>query len=137
MEKDDAGPAPVEVQEKLKQGKRSRKSKTEGLNASDEQEQRSNANAQTKTTFKVPKPKKRVKGSRIPDRAGTLQPREISAEISPRNRDKQCADEDGSSGDGGKDRRIDIQRKRQWNEEKDQKIYINMETDMERRFHKH
>ncbi|KAA6366156.1 MAG: hypothetical protein EZS28_038315, partial [Streblomastix strix] len=58
--------------------------------------------------------KKRVKGSRIPDRAGTLQPREISVEISLWNRGKERADDNGSSGQGGKDWRIDIQRENRW-----------------------
>ncbi|KAA6374998.1 MAG: hypothetical protein EZS28_029475 [Streblomastix strix] len=57
MEKDDASPALVEVQEKPKKGRGSKKSKTEGLNASDEQSQGSNDQAQTKSTSKVPKPK--------------------------------------------------------------------------------
>ncbi|KAA6375045.1 MAG: hypothetical protein EZS28_029429 [Streblomastix strix] len=57
MEKDDAGPAPVGVQEKPKKGKRSKKAKTEGLNASVEQNQGNNAQYQTNTASKVPRPK--------------------------------------------------------------------------------
>ncbi|KAA6380199.1 MAG: hypothetical protein EZS28_024273 [Streblomastix strix] len=76
-------------------------------------------------------------GRGVPDWTGNLKPREISVEISPWNREEERADEDGSSADGRKDRRIDIQRERQWNGRKDQKIYINMETHRERRFHKH
>ncbi|KAA6354240.1 MAG: hypothetical protein EZS28_050233 [Streblomastix strix] len=64
MEKDDAGPAPVGVQEKHKKGKGSKKSKTEGLNVSDEQNQGDNAQALTKTTSKVPKPKAAPKRGR-------------------------------------------------------------------------
>ncbi|KAA6389405.1 MAG: hypothetical protein EZS28_015065, partial [Streblomastix strix] len=41
--------------------------------------------------------------------AGTLQQREISVEISPWNREEERADDNGSSGEGGKDWRIDIQ----------------------------
>ncbi|KAA6366053.1 MAG: hypothetical protein EZS28_038419 [Streblomastix strix] len=73
----------------------------------------------------------------LPDQAGTLQSREISVQISLWNREEEHADDDGSSGDGGKDQRTDIQRARRWNGEKDQKIYINMETDGKIRFHKH
>ncbi|KAA6368172.1 MAG: hypothetical protein EZS28_036302 [Streblomastix strix] len=84
--------------------KGSKKSKTEGLNASDEPSQSSNAQAKTKSASKVLKHKvtskkstkklkqvklelkktltMRVKRSVAPDRAGTLQPREISVEIS-------------------------------------------------------
>ncbi|KAA6366052.1 MAG: hypothetical protein EZS28_038418, partial [Streblomastix strix] len=54
MENDDSGFAPVEVQEKPKQGQRSKKSKTESLNPSDEN-QGSNAQAQTKTTSRSSK----------------------------------------------------------------------------------
>ncbi|KAA6379316.1 MAG: hypothetical protein EZS28_025154 [Streblomastix strix] len=50
----------------------------------------------------------RAKKSIVPDLAGTLQTREISVEISLWNRGEERADEDGSSGDGGKDWRIDI-----------------------------
>ncbi|KAA6365928.1 MAG: hypothetical protein EZS28_038547 [Streblomastix strix] len=64
MEKDDAGPAPVEIQEKPKQGRGSKKSKTEGLNASDEQCHCRNAQAQTKPTSKVPKSTDAPKRSR-------------------------------------------------------------------------
>ncbi|KAA6377613.1 MAG: hypothetical protein EZS28_026862 [Streblomastix strix] len=56
MEKDDAGPAPVRVQEKPKKGRGSKKAKTEGLNASVEQNQGNNAQDQTNTASKVPKP---------------------------------------------------------------------------------
>ncbi|KAA6380201.1 MAG: hypothetical protein EZS28_024275, partial [Streblomastix strix] len=130
-------PAPVGVQEKLKQRKGSKNSKTEGLSASDKPSQSSNAQAQTKTTSKVPKPKvaikKRVNRSIVADRARTLQPREISVEISLWDRKEERADDNGSSGDGGNDWRIDIQRERQWNGKKDQKIYINMKTDKKRR----
>ncbi|KAA6352840.1 MAG: hypothetical protein EZS28_051632, partial [Streblomastix strix] len=45
----------------------------------------------------------RMKGSKAPNRAVALQPREISVEISLSNREEERADEDGSSGDGGKD----------------------------------
>ncbi|KAA6390379.1 MAG: hypothetical protein EZS28_014097, partial [Streblomastix strix] len=55
MEKDNAGPAPVGVQERPKIGRGSNKSKTESLNASEEQNQGNNAQTQTKTTSKVPK----------------------------------------------------------------------------------
>ncbi|KAA6354477.1 MAG: hypothetical protein EZS28_049996 [Streblomastix strix] len=48
----------------------------------------------------------RMNWSRVPDRAGTLQPGEISVEISLWNRGEERADEDGSSGDEGKDWRI-------------------------------
>jgi hypothetical protein len=49
-----------------------------------------------------------VRSSRIPDRAGTPQPREISVEISLWNRGEERADDNGSSIEGGKDWRIDI-----------------------------
>ncbi|KAA6368987.1 MAG: hypothetical protein EZS28_035486, partial [Streblomastix strix] len=55
MEKDNAGLAPVRIQQKPKKGRRSQKSKTESLNASDEQSQSNNAQAQTKPTSKFPK----------------------------------------------------------------------------------
>ncbi|KAA6377749.1 MAG: hypothetical protein EZS28_026727 [Streblomastix strix] len=132
-EKDNLGPAPVGVLEKLKQRKESKNSKTEGLNASDEPSQGSNAQAQTKSTFKVPKPKRSI----APDRAGTLQPGEVSVEISPWNRQEERADGNGSSGDGRKDWKIVIQREKRWNGGKDQQIHINMETNRERRFHKY
>ncbi|KAA6369844.1 MAG: hypothetical protein EZS28_034628 [Streblomastix strix] len=79
----------------------------------------------------------RMKRSIAPDRAGTLQSREISIEITVWNRVEERADEKGSSGDRGKDWRIDIQRERRLNGEKDQKIHISMETDRERRIHKY
>ncbi|KAA6403687.1 MAG: putative Transposon Ty3-G Gag-Pol polyprotein [Streblomastix strix] len=53
----------------------------------------------------------RVKRSIVPYRAGTLQPRGISVEISLWNRGEERADDNGSSGEGGKDWRIDIYRK--------------------------
>ncbi|KAA6377645.1 MAG: hypothetical protein EZS28_026827, partial [Streblomastix strix] len=52
---------------------------------------------------------KKMKGNRVLDRAGTFQPREICVEISIWNGEEESADEDSSSGDGGKDWRIDIQ----------------------------
>ncbi|KAA6327190.1 MAG: hypothetical protein EZS28_053847, partial [Streblomastix strix] len=67
----------------------------------------------------------------------TLQPREISVEISLWNREEERTDKDGSSGDGGKDWRIEIQRERQQNWRKNEKIYISMKTDRERKFQKH
>ncbi|KAA6369759.1 MAG: hypothetical protein EZS28_034713, partial [Streblomastix strix] len=57
----------------------------------------------------------RVRRSIAPDRAGTLQPREISVEISLWNWGEECADDNSSSVDGGKDWRIDIQRENRWN----------------------
>ncbi|KAA6403686.1 MAG: hypothetical protein EZS28_000799 [Streblomastix strix] len=57
MEKDDAGPAAVGVQDKPKKGKGSKKAKTEGMNAPAEQNQGNNAQDQTKTAPKVPKTK--------------------------------------------------------------------------------
>ncbi|KAA6362881.1 MAG: putative Transposon Ty3-G Gag-Pol polyprotein, partial [Streblomastix strix] len=123
-EKDNLGPAPVGVQEKHKQRKRSKNSKTEGLNASDEP----NYSAMPKIKQnQLPKfqnlrllPKNvrknlnmlhqyqkiltmRVKRSIAPDRAGTLQPREVSVEISPWNREEERVDDNGSSGDGRND----------------------------------
>ncbi|KAA6388080.1 MAG: hypothetical protein EZS28_016396 [Streblomastix strix] len=65
----------------------------------------------------------RMKWSITPDRAGTLQPREISVEISLRKREDERAEDNGSSEDGAKDWRINIQRKGQWKGLKDQKIY--------------
>ncbi|KAA6355314.1 MAG: hypothetical protein EZS28_049159 [Streblomastix strix] len=65
--------------------------------------------------------KKRVKKNKIPDQAGALQPREISVEISLWNRREERADDNGSSSEGRKDWRIDIQRERQWNIGQDQK----------------
>ncbi|KAA6364940.1 MAG: hypothetical protein EZS28_039533 [Streblomastix strix] len=56
-----------------------------------------------------------MNGSRAPDRTGTLQPNEINVEISHRNRKEERTDEDGNSGDGGKNWRNDIQRKGEWN----------------------
>ncbi|KAA6358191.1 MAG: hypothetical protein EZS28_046283 [Streblomastix strix] len=108
------GPAPVGVMVKLKQRKGSKKSKAEGLNASDEPSQGSNAQAQTKTTSKVPKPKRSI----APDHAGTLQPKEIIVEIYLWNGDEERANDNGSSGDGGKDWRIDKKRKKdtEWGE---------------------
>ncbi|KAA6375487.1 MAG: hypothetical protein EZS28_028988, partial [Streblomastix strix] len=50
-----------------------------------------------------------------PDRAGTLQSEHVGVEISPWNREEERADDNGSSGDGGKDWRIDLQREREWN----------------------
>ncbi|KAA6363635.1 MAG: hypothetical protein EZS28_040839 [Streblomastix strix] len=81
--------------------------------------------------------KKRVKRSRIPDRAGTLQPRKISVEISLGNRGEERADDKGSSGNGRKDWRIDIQRERQRNGVQDLKVYIGMETNRKRRIYKY
>ncbi|KAA6374058.1 MAG: hypothetical protein EZS28_030413, partial [Streblomastix strix] len=134
----------LELKEKPKKGRGSKKAKTEGLNASVEQNQGNNAKAQTKIASKVPKtkaapqrskkaaeevkpePKKtqtmREKRRRIPDRAGTLQTREISVEISVWNRGEERADDNSSSGEGGKDWRIDIQREDGRNGGKDQKI---------------
>ncbi|KAA6359510.1 MAG: hypothetical protein EZS28_044963, partial [Streblomastix strix] len=145
MEKYNAGPALVGVTEKPKRGKGSKKSKTEGLNYSEEQNQGNNVQTQTKTTSKVPKTKAAPKRGRkaaeelsiVPDRAGTLQPREISIEISLWNRGEERADDNGSTREGGKDWRIDIQRESRWNGGKDQKIHINMETNRERRIHRH
>ncbi|KAA6362321.1 MAG: hypothetical protein EZS28_042153 [Streblomastix strix] len=54
MEKDDAVPAPIGVQEKPKKGRASKKAKAEGLNAPAEQNQGSNAQEQTP---KIPKTK--------------------------------------------------------------------------------
>ncbi|KAA6374589.1 MAG: hypothetical protein EZS28_029885 [Streblomastix strix] len=134
---DDSGFAPVEVQEKPKQGKGSKKSKTESLSASNEPSQSSNTQAQTETASKVPKPKVKVSRSIASDRAGTLQSREISIEVSLRNREEERADDDSSSGDGVKDWRIDKQRERQKNGGQDQKIHINMETVWQGRLHKY
>ncbi|KAA6332085.1 MAG: hypothetical protein EZS28_053318, partial [Streblomastix strix] len=104
MEKDDSDPAPAGVQKKPRQREGSKKSKTEGLNTTDEPSQGNNAQAQTKPTSKALKPKviskkgtknlnklhpyqktlmMRGKRSIAPDLAGTLQPREVSVEISP------------------------------------------------------
>ncbi|KAA6386911.1 MAG: hypothetical protein EZS28_017561, partial [Streblomastix strix] len=137
MEKDDSGPAPVGVQEKPKKGKGSRKSKTESLSASCDPSKGSNAQIQTKQLPQFQnlrlRPKKarenptrlnlnqiiltmRMKKSIVHDRARTLQSREISDEISLWNKEEERADEDSSSGDGGKDLRIDIQRKRKLSE---------------------
>ncbi|KAA6401942.1 MAG: hypothetical protein EZS28_002531 [Streblomastix strix] len=150
MEKDDQGLAPVGVREKPKRGKGNVKTKIEGISVSNEPKLGRNVQIQTKTAFTVPKAKAmlkrgrnlpnrlnqnqktltmRMRGSRAPDRAGMLQSREISVEISLRNREEERVDEDGSSGDGGKDQRNDIQLEVQWNGRKDQKNYINMETD--------
>ncbi|KAA6403562.1 MAG: hypothetical protein EZS28_000898 [Streblomastix strix] len=79
----------------------------------------------------------RVRRSIAPDQAGTLQPREISVEISLWNRDEERTDENGTSGDGGKDWRIETQSERQRNGGQDQKIHICMEADKQRRLHKH
>ncbi|KAA6365484.1 MAG: hypothetical protein EZS28_038991 [Streblomastix strix] len=49
-----------------------------------------------------------MKESVAPDRAGILQPREISVEISLWNREKERADQESSSRDRVKDQRIDI-----------------------------
>ncbi|KAA6373100.1 MAG: hypothetical protein EZS28_031372, partial [Streblomastix strix] len=57
MEKDDAGPAPVGVQEKPKKGRGSKKAKAGDLNTPVEQNQGKNAQDQTNTASKVPKPK--------------------------------------------------------------------------------
>ncbi|KAA6355644.1 MAG: hypothetical protein EZS28_048829, partial [Streblomastix strix] len=123
MEKDDTGTAPVGVQEKPKGGKGSKKAKLEGLIASEEPSQGNNAQAQTKTTSKIQKTlMMRAKKNIVPDRAGTLQTREISVEISLWNGGEERADDNGSSGEGGKDWRIDIQRENRRNGGKDQKI---------------
>ncbi|KAA6364223.1 MAG: hypothetical protein EZS28_040249 [Streblomastix strix] len=45
----------------------------------------------------------RAKRSIVPDRAGTLQPREISVEISPWNREEERDEDNGSSGQRGMD----------------------------------
>ncbi|KAA6399724.1 MAG: hypothetical protein EZS28_004756 [Streblomastix strix] len=58
---------------------------------------------------------KRIMGSRAHYRAGILQTREINIEISLWNREEERADEDGTSGDGGKYWRISFQRKGLWN----------------------
>ncbi|KAA6359786.1 MAG: hypothetical protein EZS28_044687 [Streblomastix strix] len=54
-----------------------------------------------------------MKRSIAPDRAGPLQPRDISVEISPWNREEERADENSSSRDGEMDWRIDIQKMQQ------------------------
>ncbi|KAA6396586.1 MAG: hypothetical protein EZS28_007880, partial [Streblomastix strix] len=122
MNKDDTSPAPVEVHEKPKRGKGSKQSKSEGLTTSDEPSQGNNAQAQIKTTSKVPKikavfkrGKKTAEENIVPDRTGTLQPREISVEISLWNRGEERADDNGSSVEGAKDLRIDVQREKRWN----------------------
>ncbi|KAA6389602.1 MAG: hypothetical protein EZS28_014871 [Streblomastix strix] len=79
----------------------------------------------------------REKRSRIPDRAWKLQPREISVEISLWNRGEERTDDNGSSREGGKDWRFDIQRECRWNGRKDQKIQVNMGINEERRIHKY
>ncbi|KAA6387027.1 MAG: hypothetical protein EZS28_017449 [Streblomastix strix] len=61
MEKYDAGPAPVGVQEKPKIGRGSKKAKTKGLNASVDQNQGSNAQEQTPKTPKTKAAPKRGK----------------------------------------------------------------------------
>ncbi|KAA6403421.1 MAG: hypothetical protein EZS28_001049 [Streblomastix strix] len=75
MEKEDAGPAPVGVQEKPKKGKGSKKLNTESLNASDEQIQGNDAQTQTQTTSKVPKPKAAPKRGRKADEDVKFKPK--------------------------------------------------------------
>ncbi|KAA6365666.1 MAG: putative reverse transcriptase, partial [Streblomastix strix] len=123
IEKDDAGPAPIGVQEKSKK----RESKAimpknklpkllnPKLLPKEVRKQLKRQNPNQKTL------KKRVKGSRIPDLAGTLQPREISVEISHWNRGEERADDNCSSGERGKDWRIDIQRENRWKGGQDKK----------------
>ncbi|KAA6322010.1 MAG: hypothetical protein EZS28_054481, partial [Streblomastix strix] len=57
----------------------------------------------------------REKRSIVPDRTGTLQTREISVEISVWNRGEERADDNGPSGEGRKDWKIDIQRENRRN----------------------
>ncbi|KAA6354711.1 MAG: hypothetical protein EZS28_049762 [Streblomastix strix] len=78
----------------------------------------------------------REKRSIVPNRTATLQRWEISVEISLQNRGEERADDNGSSGEGGKDWRIDKQRENRRNGGKDQKIQVNMGTNRERRIHK-
>ncbi|KAA6403010.1 MAG: hypothetical protein EZS28_001453, partial [Streblomastix strix] len=121
MKKEKPVPAPVGVQEKLKKGKGSKNIiSTEDFNASNEPSQGNNDQTQIYTASTVPKPNvaskrgrkmlnqfnsnqktlvKRMKGSRTHDRAGTLQPGEISVEISIWNRRDKRADEDSSQGE--------------------------------------
>ncbi|KAA6398397.1 MAG: hypothetical protein EZS28_006081 [Streblomastix strix] len=101
MEKNNPGRAPIGVLVKRKQGGGSKKTKIEGLNSSNEPNQCRNAHAQAKTASEVPKPMDKMEQS--PDRVGTLQSREIGVEVSLWNREEERADEDGSSGYGGKD----------------------------------
>ncbi|KAA6356009.1 MAG: hypothetical protein EZS28_048464 [Streblomastix strix] len=96
--------------------KKQKNSKIEGQSASNELNQGINAQTQTKTASTVPKPKAapkrgtknaenvkpepktltmRMKRRIAPDLTGTLQPREISVEISLWNRGEERADEDG------------------------------------------
>ncbi|KAA6368583.1 MAG: hypothetical protein EZS28_035891, partial [Streblomastix strix] len=127
MEKDEAVPAPIGVQGKSKRGRTSKKAKAEGLSAPAIQNQGSNAQEQTPKTPKTKAAPKR----------GTLQPREISVEISSWNREDEIADEDNFQGDGERIEELIKQRDEQWSEGKDQKIYINMETDRQRRIHQY
>ncbi|KAA6388650.1 MAG: hypothetical protein EZS28_015822 [Streblomastix strix] len=129
-EKDDSSPGQIEVQEKPKKGRGSKKSKTEAA-----------PKRGKKTAEEVkPEPKTltmRVNRSIFLNRAGTLQSREISVEISLWNGGEERADDNGSSGQGEKDWRIDIQREKRWYGWKDQKIHISKEANRERRIHKY
>ncbi|KAA6357580.1 MAG: hypothetical protein EZS28_046893, partial [Streblomastix strix] len=80
MEKDDAGPAPVGVQEKPKKGRGSKKAKTEGLDASVEQNQGNIAQAQTKTTSEVPKTKAAPKRSKKAAKEVKPEPKNVKEE---------------------------------------------------------
>ncbi|KAA6402929.1 MAG: putative reverse transcriptase [Streblomastix strix] len=64
----------------------------------------------------------RINGSRVPFLTSTLQPWEINVKISLWNIEDEGACEDSISGDGGKDWRIEIQRKGEWNGRKNQRI---------------
>ncbi|KAA6365602.1 MAG: hypothetical protein EZS28_038871 [Streblomastix strix] len=119
MDKDNIGPAQVGVHEKPKKGKESKKIKpTEGLIVSNEPSQGSNDQIQIQTASTFPKTKatpkkkarkkqnrlnsnqkpliKKIKRSISADLKGTLQPREISVEISLWNREQERADYDNS-----------------------------------------
>ncbi|KAA6396805.1 MAG: hypothetical protein EZS28_007667 [Streblomastix strix] len=147
MDKDNSGPAPVGVQEKFKKRKASRKTKIERLSATNEPCKGSNAQTQTQIASTVPKPKvtpkkkvekkpnkldlfqkilmMRMKWSRAPDRPGILQLWKISVEISLWNREKERTDEDGFTGDGGKDWKISAQRKEEVNRGEQKDLYMH------------
>ncbi|KAA6397170.1 MAG: hypothetical protein EZS28_007309 [Streblomastix strix] len=128
-EKEQQGPTPVGVQDKHKNGKR--------IKRQIQQKAQVHLMIQIKVKLQSKNYNYEDDGSITPDRAGKPQPRDISVEISHWNGEEERADEDGSLGDGGKDWRIDIQREKQWNGRQDQKNYINIKTDRERRFHKY
>ncbi|KAA6371589.1 MAG: hypothetical protein EZS28_032885 [Streblomastix strix] len=107
MEKDTSGPSSVGVQEKPK--------------AALPKLKRNQLPKFQKPRLRLKRPQK--------NRIGTLQPSEVSVEISPWNREEERADVDGSSSDEGKEWRIDIQRKDKAMEKQSQIVHTYTNTE--------